>query len=529
MDELDLWIVRSLIQSKGCRSGELYQEGKDRNLLLQLLLTVSNVFHDQFHQHSAKSAAANNHIFIVDGGTPELFVLTGLKDPVIWYSKNFIAKHLRFREIIMSDEGYDKAGLSTLFETLGEFYLSFGNESFSKACFLQSLIEAGSYVRDEIYYESALADSHYFYFTNNLSDQAEAAMVALYLGIAHEIGHTYRPTTSVDKGMPKHPLDLSREKIKNALVKAGGETLDASMTGQLFGIWKDRVEHECNDPHSPLSLEGLRSEIEADWAGLQILTRFMEFAYRNKRPLKKKIFVAEILIGLFNIQLIEQCKYIAKHMHGSFSSYNSQSANSTHSRSMTEAYFGDSLARDDKMMWPRLMFFDIQADFAAVHRTRIEFLKPTLRTIIVEHLFPDTFSMQHGIIMPTVPDLEVARRESVASTNLENYLDFYFESFARLLAKFEDVLLFATHMFTDTPPEARLNTKGATSFAGAILSNFQILLTRLNVQEESNRKRKQDIYVKLKEYVKVLEQRGVKDNEIMEVYYNLGRELGNGG
>jgi hypothetical protein len=44
MDELDMWTVQSLIQSKGCVSGTLYERANDPNQLLEALLVVADNF-----------------------------------------------------------------------------------------------------------------------------------------------------------------------------------------------------------------------------------------------------------------------------------------------------------------------------------------------------------------------------------------------------------------------------------------------------------------------------------------------------
>ena len=255
MDELDLWVIQSLLQSKGCSSGTLYEWEKDKNLLLQLLLSVSQDFGATLFKGSASNKITSAmKTFMVDGGAPEIFVLTGLSKPVIWYSKRYVATYVNLRSLIMSPNGIDSGGIAYLFEILGSFFLSLGSESFAQTCFLQSLIEMPSYTRDLDLYESVNQAAHLFWFAGKPETAPEASTVALYFGFAHEIGHIFG-----DEAALKHPESLDHEQIRKALLRSGREIFDATHLYE-FDRWAEELEQESVDRASLLNVENLRSE-----------------------------------------------------------------------------------------------------------------------------------------------------------------------------------------------------------------------------------------------------------------------------
>jgi hypothetical protein len=520
MDELDMWMLQSLIRSKGCSSGTLYEEGKDRNLPLPLLLAISeNLLATTFGTDSRGAHMKHANVFMIDGGAPEFFVLTGLASPAIWYSKTYIDMHLRFREIIMAENGFER-GTAHLFETLGSFYMSLGNEAFARTCFLQSLIEMPSDTKNADYYDGSSEVASRFCFSDQAVQGSEAAMVALYFGLAHELGHVYDPRAKIGKNEQKHPVSLERNAIRDALLKAGKEILKANMLEYSYDRWSKEAEREFDDPKSILYLDSLRSEIVADWIGFQILFRFMEFASnRIARTYNKKMLISEVVIGLFIIQLLEQCRHLAKNNLTKISELHGDAKKATLSSLHVPLDMLDMV--EDDVLRAQLAQTDVLTSFAAVHRARIEFLKPTLTTCILLHLFPDTFMVRGNAMAARVSQAELSRRESVASSNLEGYFFFYHDSFMKLLARFGDLVLFAAHLVTGSPPPPELNPQSAGNLSEAIAANFLVHFAQLEVEGEPGKKRRSDILRRLSEYVIMLKRRGIVDEVLFSAHDHL--------
>ncbi len=520
MDELDMWMVQSLIRSKGGSSGTLYEQGKDRNLPLQVLLAISEDFlATTFGKDSKDAHTKQADVFMIQGGAPDFFVLAGLANPAIWYSKTYIDKYLTFRAIIMAETGFER-GTAHLFETLGSFYMSLGNEVFARTCFLQSLIEMPPHTEDADSYDISSEVASRFCFTDQPTQGAEAAMVALYFGLAHELGHVHNPNAVIGKDAQGHPANLERKAICDALLKAGKDILKAGMLEYSYDLWSEKAARDFDDPKSILNINSLRSEIVADWVGFQILLRLMEFVSdRRARTYNKKAFVSEVVVGLFIIQLIEQCRHLAKDNFTKISELNGKAREAKLSSLFVPL---DLLEEgDDDVLRTELAHLNVLISFAAVHRARVDFLKPTLTTCVLLHLFPDTLMVLSNAVVPRVSQAELSRRESVASSNVEGYFGFYFDSFAKLLARFEDVSLFAAHLITDSPPPPELNPKGAANLSDAILENLMLHLAQLEDQGEPEKKRRFEILGRLSEYVSMVRRRGIVDETLFNAHDHL--------
>lgn len=359
--ELDMWMVEALTQSKGCSSGTVFERETNPNVLLDLLLATSLDFHACISKMNGDDGdPALPTVFIVKGGAPEFFVLPGLTPPMIWYSEAYVGKHLKFRSLIMNEESIRGAGLGHLFDTLSRFYVSLGNENFARSCLFQSLIELPSSYNDSSYYDGANEAVHRFCLGAQSVQAPEAAIVALYFGLAHELGHLHE-TNAYSQHM--HPLSVERSEIKAALLRAGDKVLKSGSAEFLQAPWRNKVDAEERDTRSILNINSLRSEIIADWAGFQVLSRFIEDACSFKaRAYNKKAFVSEVIIALFALQLIEQCRHVAKH--------NLRPVDDEHSDNKKGLYLtytpSDFLTKDDPL-FSQLSGSDRLIDFAAVH------------------------------------------------------------------------------------------------------------------------------------------------------------------
>src|SRR5438445_10773563 len=151
--------------------------------------------------------------------------------------------------------------------------------------------------------------------------------------------------------------------------------------------------------------------------GLQILIRFVELACnRNRRTYNRKILVSEVIVGLFIIQLVQFCRLVVK---ANLAAAGQTSDEARDSRRFLR-YFPVADGADDELR-AQLRSHIVLRDFAIAHRTRIEFLKPTLSTLVLLHLFPDTFKVYESGLVPAVDPPEVSRRASIASQSLMGY------------------------------------------------------------------------------------------------------------
>ncbi len=517
MNDFDLWMVQSLLQSKGS-SGAIYEQGKDMNILLQLLLAVGHQFSSGSTENAQNTNATNATIYMIDDGAPEFFVLTGFSEPVVWYSKSYIAKYLTYRNLIMTEEGIGTIGTANLFETVGSFYLSTGNASFAQTCLIQALIEMPTYTSDIDLYNLLTESAHRSYFHGQSSQECDSGMVALYFGLAHEIGHLCdKDSTS---GSQTHPKSVDDNDILNALLKAGKEYFNASLLPHGYEPWAAKLEKEAGNVSSMLSLANLRSEIKADWAGFQILHRFMESAY-NFRGItyNKKVLVSEIVIGVFVIELIQLCQHIAKVNNVRFSNL----SDAEREARLSSLYAPLSMV-DDNPLRASLATNDILIDFAISHWARIQFLKPTLSTVVLLHLFPETYKVQDDMVITTVESSELDRRMEIANVNVEGYFQFYFSACMNLLYRLEDVLCFVSHMVTNSPlPLSVLNSAGESNFDSAIYGNFVTHINRLESAGEAGRTRMREIAERLEEYAAAFRRRGLENSWMIEAGRRLVR------
>jgi hypothetical protein len=515
MNDLDLWMVQSLLQSKGS-SGAIYEQEKDNNVLLQLLLAVSHQFSSGSTENDQNNSATKATIYMIDDGAPEFFVLTGFSEPVVWYSKPYVAKYLTYRNLIMTEEGIDTIGTANLFETVGSFYLSTGNESFAQTCLIQALIEMPIYTSDIDQYNRLTESAHRSYFYGQSSPECDSAMVALYFGLAHEIGHLCDKKDSTSESHT-HPESLDDKDICNALLQAGKDYFSA-LTMPGYERWAAKLEREAGDVSSMLGVSNLRSEIKADWAGFQILLRFIESAYKFKgKTYSKKVLASEVIIGLFIIELIQVCQHIAKVNNERVSGL----SNAERDTRLSSLYF-PLREVDDNALRASLATNDILIDFAISHWARINFLKPTLSTVVLLHLFPETYKVQDDTLIATVNPPELQRRIEIAKGNLEGYFQFYFSACMKLLHRLEDVLSFVGHMVTNSPlPSSVLNSAGESNFDSAIYGNFATHINRLEGAGEAGRTRMREIAERLEEYAAAFKRRGLENSWMIET----GRRL----
>jgi hypothetical protein len=519
MDDLETWMLQSHIHSKGCTSAVLFDPENDLNRLLSLLLAIADDFLiGTFGKGMRRGSTKSPDVFMVDGGAPEFFVFTDLQTPVIWYSKAYIAKHLQFRDVIMAEKGFETSGIGNLLEILGSFYMSLKNETFARTCFLQSLIELRADPNDRSLYEQTVWLAHVFSLSQEPAEGAEAAFIALYFGLAHELGHVYGPNSMADAALQSHPLDLNRKAISKALLEAGMAVHKANLCEYAYKAWSAKAQQGFEDPRSIFNVDSLRSEIVADWIGFQILLRFIEFvAGRRGRTYNKKIFVSELVVGLFVLQLIEQCRHIAKRSITRTRVVDNDGKDST----PLSIYFPFEFMYNDSIDRPMLASMETLIDFSAVHWARIGFLKPTLTTFVLVHLFPDTYSVERGSVSSRVNRTELARRESVALQNLEGYFGFYHNAFMKLLLKFGDVDLFSAHLVTDTPPPPELNPAGAKGLSEAIAKNFGLHIERLKTEGDFGRSRRSELLNQISRYRELWQHRGIPDEVLVDAHKKL--------
>jgi hypothetical protein len=410
-------------------------------------------------------------VFSVDYGLPDLFTLTGYAQPVICYHVGYVGKFIKFRNYIMDDpdkDSIDHRGIANLFELLSALYIQAGKCAFATTCLLQSIIETPSRTTDKEVYDGSNYELHSSFHHRRSIE--EVSFILLYFGLTREIGHTYaddclRTATKV------HSREITDEAITQAVVESAKRTFKelGSRTDYMFDCWHQSYLVASKDKGSVLHCENLRSEILADNLGFNILfTSLNTLArYGNQKP-NFKIIASEVIIGLFVVQLLEACKYLVKALPAEQS--NPQ---------LVSRYF-PGISVNDAPLHAQLNATDMILDFQIAHAVRWEYLKPSLASLAMMHLFPDTWRVQGSTVVATCSPSEITRRQAIAVSNVEGYLSYYTKEMLKLQARLGDVVNFVGHMATG---EASENTTGQptdVTFGDQIAGNLQTYLDRLN-------------------------------------------------
>jgi hypothetical protein len=508
MDEVDLWSIQSMIESKTGSSGRPYVAGEDPNILLDHVVQTVPTRCVQEHRFN---------VFSVDHGVPDLFTLMGYSQPVICYHVGYVGKFIKFRNYIMEDPDKRRIndyGIGNLFELVSALYMQAGNCAFATTCLLQSIIETPSRTTDKEMYDHSNYQLHSSFYERHSID--EASFTVLYFGVTHEIGHTYgdeclRTATKI------HSREITDEAITQAVVESAKRAFKewASGTGYMFNCWHESYQVASKDKGSLLHCDNLRSEILADNLGFNILVTSLDSAarYRNHKP-NFKIIAAEVIIGLFVVQLLEACKYLVKALPGEQSN-----------PELLSRYFPISV--NDMPLRAKLNAHQTIQDFQIAHAVRWEYLKPSLASLAMMHMFPDTWTVNGSSLVATCSSSELTRREAIAVSNVEGYLAYYTKEMLKLQARLEDVVDFVGHMATGKASEHRSRQPIDVTFADQIAGNFQTHLARLNGKAGGERKR--EILAQLAEYRTLLRRRGKQGDleQIERILHRLESDLNN--
>lgn len=396
----------------------------------------------------------------------------------------------------------DRYGIANLFELLSGLYFRSGNCAFATTCLLQSIIETPSRITDTVMYDNCNFGLHSSFYHDRPIQ--EASFTLLYLGLAHEIGHTYADDC-LRIGANVHPQEITDEAIKQAVVesaKSAFNEIDPS-TDYFFKRWHESYLVASKDERSILHCGNLRSEILADFLGFNILiTSMKSLTCLGHQQLSFKIVVSETIVGLFVVQLLEACKYLVAALPDKQSN-----------PELVSRYFPISVG--DAPLHAHLNVHEVILDFQIAHAVRWQFLKPSFISLALMHLFPDTFSVRHGEAVVICSQPELTRRREIAASNVEGYLGFYTKEMKKLQARLEDVVNFVSHVATGEIPSHRVGgATDAKKFGDYIAGNFERHLDRLNGRAGAERKR--EILAQLKEYSGLLRGRSKEEGQHIE-------------
>jgi hypothetical protein len=475
MNSLESWVVNSLLQKKGVKMGEPYDHRADKNLFLQLFLQIlQQPGEEASTDHNTRSIAPQ--VYMIDGGTPEFFILSQLKPPLVWYSKSYIDRFARLRYLIMTEPQnphFSDETLAIIFRTLSDFFLETEKHDSARACFLQSLIQARDYRDDLDYYDGLLFEAHKILSTREFDSEAIAGLVCLYCGFSHELGHflvEFRPSHFPQTA---HPLPTDPGAIKNEWEKSLKQVIDSTGIGVLFA--ESDLQRAFEDF---FETSNLQTEVMADWVGTTLLSNLIDRLQAvTKNTYSKKVFVSETIVGFFIIQALEICHQLtgdAAHLSRIEVLYNRVNRSLHSSTAMDGEDLGRKLSQETFLQ-----------GIAATHWTRVQHLRPTLQTLMLRHFHPDTFRLCEGAPASTVCGDELRRREGLAAQNLEACFGFYDNAFRRILYHFSDALSFLSHLSANIPPSVPgLNPTKATDFQTAIAGNMRAHLAGLDSTED---------------------------------------------
>lgn len=503
MDNVDLWLIDSLIESKTGSKGQPYISGKDKNLFLDLV--------QQSVPTMPMPRERSFDIFLVDQGMPDLFTLTGFSKPVVCYHLGYVGKFIKFRNYIMEDPTkprIDYEGIANMFELVSTLYLQNGNSTFATCCLLQSIIQMPTQTIDTDVYENTNYDLHVSFFHHKQPIE-ESTFTLLYYGLTHELGHTYAEDC-LRTGTKIHVLEITDEAITQAAIKSAKEyfkNLPASDAEDHFDLWYQSYMEAKKDKASIVHCDNLRSEILADNVGFNILfTSLSTLArYRNQK-LNLKTIVSESIVGLFVVQLLETFKYLVKALPA-------EQQNPEYSYrffpSIEELLGQEKLQTKNAPFYAELRAMQMIIDFQIAHLVRWEYLKPSFELLAHIHLFPDTkWQLVSGRLVANCSPSELRKQKTIAANNVEGYFHFYTKEIAKLQMRLADVVDFVGHMITNQVPEHRTKHTINETFVDYISGNFQTHLGLLN--GEKGIKRKKEILTQLTEYKNLLQRHGTQ-------------------
>jgi hypothetical protein len=481
MDEVDLWVVKSLIESKTGSSSRRCVSGENPNFFLDEVVHTSPTIR--------MIQERNFDVFCIEQGVPDLFTFTGFSQPVICYHLGYVGKFIKFRNYIMEDPDKPRIlqdGIANLFELISAFYLQGGKGTFATTCLLQSIMETSSRAADKDVYDYINYEQYSFFYNSRSIN--EAAFTLLYFGLAHEMGHTYA-NDCVRTSTKAHSKGITDKAIAKMIIKSAKSAFKVD-SEYMFSFWYENYLITGKDKGSVLHCENLRSEILADNLGLNILITSMgAFARYTNQKLNFKIIVSEVIICLFVVQLMEACKHIVKALPAEKSNIEFELR-----------YF--PIRVNDASLTAELYAHQMIYDFQIAHIVRWEYLKPSLTKIALMHLFPDTWTIKGRTLTANCSPLEFKRREAIAVNAIEGYSSFYSKEMLKFQASLGVVVNFVGHMITDKVPEVRTKHSVNENFADHIDRYFQKYLGRLT--GEKGIKRKQEILAQLTEHKSLL-------------------------
>ena len=235
----------------------------------------------------------------VDGGSPDVFVLTSPERVVAVWSTRHLELSAAFRALLV-DDAWSAVRVELaerlVLKVVAELSLRDGDSEVAANCLLGAVVGQRLSVADS----DVMADL-------DVADPArmdEAYMALWFMGLAHEFGHGL-PAAAHQTGA------LSDEEILRSL-REGLESMSAAATFPFQP--GEVVAAAARDPAHPLHPGHVRGEVVADVFGVSVVLQatvdlMARVGARQPDPLR---LIAELLLSTAVVSCIERCKRLAQ-------------------------------------------------------------------------------------------------------------------------------------------------------------------------------------------------------------------------
>jgi hypothetical protein len=236
-------------------------------------------------------------VYWVDGGSPEVFTLTGFSPSPVVFSTRYLSltafiRHLfveDFQETILVD-----IAERTALKIMAELALRHGDPDYATLAFVKSATGKGVWLNDD----NQVMQLEY-------EPKNEAYMATWFYGLVHELGHLH----------PHQTQDFSGNDLFS-----DAEILDTIKVAlDYFPSYPDSFKHEAiqraqqRRSESVLGIDHVRSEGLADTFAASVLfkTTFDIMREINQESFEVLNFIQEMIIFLNIIAVIDRCRRVA--------------------------------------------------------------------------------------------------------------------------------------------------------------------------------------------------------------------------
>jgi hypothetical protein len=235
----------------------------------------------------------------VDGGSPDVFALTGPGRVVTVWSTRHLELSAAFRALLVDDAWSAvrvELAQRLVLKVVAELSLRDGDSDLAAKCLLGAVVGQQLAVGDsEVMADLDVADP---------ARMDEAYMALWFMGLAHEFGHGL-PAAEHQSGA------LSDEEILRGL----REGLESMAAAPRFPFQPGEVvAAAARDPAHPLHPGHVRGEIVADVFGVSVVLQatvdlMARVGARQPDPLR---LIAELLLSTSVVSCIERCRQLAR-------------------------------------------------------------------------------------------------------------------------------------------------------------------------------------------------------------------------